>query len=52
MSDEDKKAFIQKEILKPKRYQHLPKEFRKELDKVLSVSLFDGYDLSIYEIKE
>ena len=47
-----KKPLSKRKFLNQKAYQHLPKEFRKELDKVLSVSLFDGYDLSIYEIKE
>jgi len=28
---------------------NLPKEQRIELDKVLQVTLFDGYNLSIYE---
>jgi len=30
-------------------YMNLPKEQRIELDKVLQVTLFDGYKLSIYE---
>jgi hypothetical protein len=30
-------------------YLDLPKELRQELDKVLDVTLFDGYTLSIFE---
>lgn len=30
-------------------YQNLPKEYRDELNKVLNVTLFDGYNLAVYE---
>lgn len=33
-------------------YQGLPKSMREELDKVLIVTLWDGYPLTIEEIKE
>ena len=33
-------------------YLDLPKELRNELNKVLDVTLFDGYNLSIFEHKE
>jgi len=33
-------------------YHNLPKELREELKKVLDVTLFDGYELSIFEWQE
>ena len=35
-----------------KAYQNLPIEFKEELKKVLCVTLFDGYNLSISEIND
>jgi len=35
-----------------KAYMDLPKEYRNELNKVLNVTLFDGYELSIFEMTE
>ena len=34
-----------------KAYQNLSKELQEELNKVLQVTLFDGYDLNIKEIQ-
>ena len=33
-------------------FMNLPKEQREELKKVLDVTLFDGYNLSVFEWKE
>ena len=35
-----------------KAYMDLPKDQRIELNKVLDVTLFDGYNLSVFEWKE